>query len=112
MNIIKQQWNSINHWMIKIIQECEKLKQNDLYDLKRKGRKLVDDGYVEYEQIANVLECISNMESTLYASLEFFQEQAEILHYHMREDYDYETLKAETEEETRNRHEYLFDPYI
>lgn len=112
MNITRRHWNSINHWMVKVIQECKKLKQHDLYDLKRKGRKLVNDRFVEYEQIANVLECIDNMESTLYASLEFFQKQAEILRNHMRLDYDYEALKAETEEETKNRHEYLFDPYI
>lgn len=112
--ITKKQWNSINNWMKKVVQECEDLKKHypALDDLERKGRKLVDDGSVEYEQMANVLECIDNISSTLYASLKFFQEEASILHHHMEFDYNYETAKAETEEETRYRHENLFSPYI
>lgn len=78
----------------------------------RQGKELINNGNVEYGQMANVVECVDNMYSTLYASLEFFQEQAEILHYHMRMDYDYETAKAETEEETECRRKNLFNPYI
>ena len=112
--ITKPQWHSINNWMKKAMQECENLKQHvpALRDLKRRGKEVIDDGSVEYEQMANVLECVGNMHSTLYTSLVFFQEQAEILHYHMRMDYDYETAKAETEEETEYRHMNLFNPYI
>lgn len=110
--ITKPQWNSINNWTKKVMQECEDLKKHyqSLKNLGHRGRKLIDDNSVEYEQMANVLECVDNMRSTLYTSLEFFQEQAEILHYHMRMDYDYET--AETEEETEYRHKNLFNPYI
>lgn len=112
--ITKPQWNSINNWMKKVMQKCEDLKKRyqSLKDLGHRGRKLIDDGNVEYEQMANVLECVDNMCSMLYANLDFFQDQAEILHYHMRMDYDYETAKAETEEETEYRHKNLFNPYI
>lgn len=112
--IMKEEWHSINNWMKKVMQECEDLKRHipALRDLRCRGKKLIDDGNVDYEQMANVLECLGNMHSTLYTSLEFFQEQAEILHYHMRMDYDYETAKAETEEKTEYRHKNLFNPYI